>query len=122
MLGMPQISVEYSESLTEAFDRRGFALALHPAAAEMIGSAVPAFKTRFRTTGETVIGSGDPGEAMIHVDLAILPGRDAELKARLGELTLAVLADHLKPATGLNTQVTVEIRDLASYHKQVLTL
>ncbi|MEV8377138.1 hypothetical protein AB0P21_30635 [Kribbella sp. NPDC056861] len=119
---MPQISVEYSEALTDAFDRRGFALALHPQAAELISSTVSGFKTRFRTTGETVIGGGDPGEAMIHIDLAILPGRDAELKARLGELTLGILTDHLRPATGLNTQVTVEVRDLASYQKQVLTL
>jgi 5-carboxymethyl-2-hydroxymuconate isomerase len=117
---MPQIRVEYSESLSDAFDRRGFALALHPAAAEVIGSTVPAFKTRFRTTGETVIGDGNPGEAMIHLEVALLPGRDAETKARLGELVLALLADHLKPSPDLNIQLTVEIRDLANYHKRVL--
>ncbi len=38
---------------------------------------------------------------MVHIDLAILPGRDAELKNRMGDL---------------NTQVTVEVRDIASYH------
>jgi 5-carboxymethyl-2-hydroxymuconate isomerase len=120
MLGMPQISVEYSESLTDTFDRRGFALALHLAAAELIGSALPGFKTRFRTTGETVIGDGSPGQAMVHIELALLPGRAPETKARLGELTLALLSDHLKPTKDLNTQLTVEVRDLASYHKQVL--
>ncbi|MFC5834718.1 5-carboxymethyl-2-hydroxymuconate Delta-isomerase [Nonomuraea insulae] len=117
---MPQITVEYSESLAEAFDRRGFALALHPAAAELISSALPSFKTRFHPIGEAVIGGGEPGEAMVHVDLAILPGRDAELKARLGELALATLCDHIKPGTGLNVQVTVEVRKIASYHKRVL--
>ncbi|MFB4300277.1 5-carboxymethyl-2-hydroxymuconate Delta-isomerase [Actinomadura sp. NTSP31] len=118
---MPQITVEYSESLAEAFDRRGFALTFHPAAAELIGSALPDFKTRFRAIGEAVIGSGEAGEAMVHVDLAILPGRDSEVKARLGDLALAVLCDHIKPDAGLNTQVTVEVRDIASYHKRVLT-
>jgi len=118
---MPQITVEYSESLTEAFDRRGFALAFHPAAAELIGSSLPHFKTRFRPIGEAVIGSGEPGEAMIHVDLAILPGRDPDLKDRLGDLALTTLCDHIKPSTGLNTQVTVEVRDLANYHKRVLS-
>jgi 5-carboxymethyl-2-hydroxymuconate isomerase len=118
---MPQISVEYSESLAEAFDRRGFALALHPAAAELIGSALPGFKTRFRTTGEEVIGTGEAGQAMVHLEVAILPGRDSALKDRLGELTLATLCDHIKPGTGLNIQVTVEVRDLASYHKRVPT-
>lgn len=121
MAGMPQISVEYSESLTDLFDRRGFALALHPAAAELIGSTPPAFKTRFRTTGETVIGAGDPSEAMIHIAIAILPGRSPETKTALGELTLTLLTDHLKPTKNLNTQLTVEIRDLATYQKQAPT-
>jgi 5-carboxymethyl-2-hydroxymuconate isomerase len=122
MGGMPQVSVEYSESLAAAFDRRGFALALHTGGGEVIGSAVSAFKTRFRTTGETVIADGDPGEAMIHIEMGILPGRDAETKDRLGELTLALLADHLGPTEGLNIQLTVEIRDLANYHKRVVTV
>ncbi|WP_406311420.1 hypothetical protein OHA77_21810 [Streptosporangium sp. NBC_01639] len=117
---MPQIIVEYSASLAEAFDWRGFALALHPAAAEVIGSALPDFKTRFRSITEAVIGNGAATEAMIHVDLAILPGRVPEVKARLGDLTLAMLCDHLKPGTELNTQVTVEVRDIESYHKRVL--
>ncbi|GAA0932940.1 hypothetical protein GCM10009554_17740 [Kribbella koreensis] len=105
--------------MTDAFDRQGFALALHPAAAEVIGSTVPAFKTRFRPTGETVIADGNPGEAMIHLEIALLPGRDTETKDRLAELVLALLTDHLKPTPDLNIQLTVEIRDLANYHKQV---
>ncbi|TDD62695.1 isomerase [Kribbella antibiotica] len=117
---MPQISVEYSDSIADAFDRRGFALALHSGGGEVIGSSLPGFKTRFRTTGETVIGDGDPGEAMVHLEIAILPGRDEETKTRLGELTLKLLADHLKPVDGLNVQLTVEIRDLANYSKQVI--
>ncbi|GGS75208.1 hypothetical protein GCM10010156_37530 [Planobispora rosea] len=117
---MPQIIVEYSASLAEAFDRRGFALALHPAAAELIGSALPDFKTRFRPVTEAVIGDGAATEAMIHVGMSILPGRSPEIKARLGELTLAMLCDHIKPGTGLNTQVTVEVRDIGGYHKRVL--
>ena len=119
---MPQISVEYSIALTDAFDRRAFALALHPIAAELIGSALPDFKTRFRAIDEAIIGTGGATEAMVHVDLAILPGRDAELKTRLGDLTLAILCDHIEPGTRLNTQVTVEVRDIASYHKRVLAL
>lgn len=121
MSGMPQITVEYSASLAEAFDRRGFALTLHLAAAELIGGALPDFKTRFHAITEAVIGGGEATEAMLHVDLAILPGRAPEVKARLGELTLATLCDHIRPGTELNTQVTVEVRDIESYHKRVLT-
>ncbi|WP_204017245.1 5-carboxymethyl-2-hydroxymuconate Delta-isomerase [Sphaerimonospora thailandensis] len=117
---MPQITVEYSAALAEAFDRRGFALALHSAAAGLIGSALPDFKTRFYPIAEAVIGSGAATEAMIHVDLAILPGRDPAVKTRLGDLTLATLCDHIRPGTGLTTQVTVEVRDIENYHKRVL--
>jgi 5-carboxymethyl-2-hydroxymuconate isomerase len=120
MSGMPQITVEYSAALTDAFDRHGFALALHPPAAELIGSALPDFKTRFRSITEAVIGTGEVTEAMVHVDLAILPGRAAELKTRLGDLTLAMLCGYIKPGTGLNIQVTVEVRDIENYHKRVL--
>ncbi|WP_433336679.1 5-carboxymethyl-2-hydroxymuconate Delta-isomerase [Spirillospora sp. CA-294931] len=118
---MPQITVEYSVALGDTFDRRGFALALHPAAVALIGSALGDYKTRFHPIGEAVIGDGGAGEAMVHVDLAVLPGRDAETKARLGELALATLCEHLKPGSALNTQVTVEVRDIASYHKRVLS-
>ncbi|MFD0854655.1 5-carboxymethyl-2-hydroxymuconate Delta-isomerase [Actinomadura adrarensis] len=117
---MPQILVEYSACLTEAFDRQAFALALHPAAAELIASALPDFKTRFHAIPETVIGTGDGAEAMIHVDLAILPGRAPATKAELGDLALTLLCDHIKPDTGYRTQVTVEVRDIANYHKRVL--
>ncbi len=119
---MPQIIVEYSDSLAEALDRRGFALAFHPAAADLIGSSVPGFKTRFVPLTDTVIGAGDPAEAMIHVSIAVLPGRDTALKDRLGDLALATLADHLKPTPALNLQLTVEIRDLATYHKRAVDL
>jgi len=117
---MPQITVEYSAALAEAFDRQAFALALHPAAADLISSAVPGFKTRFVRLDEAVIGAGDPADAMVHVSIALLPGRDAALKARLADLTLTTLSNHVKFTPDLNTQLTVEIRDLATYHKQTV--
>lgn len=117
---MPHITVEYSESLSGAFDRRAFALALHRAAAELIDSAIPGFKTRFRSIDEGVIADGGDSETMIHVEVAILPGRDQDTKTRLGELTLATLVEYLHPDAGSNPQLTVEVRDLATYVKHVL--
>lgn len=119
---MPQIIVEYSEALAEAFDRRGFALTLHTAAAELIGSALSDFKTRFRSIDEAIIGDDEAGRAMVHVDLAILPGRAAKIKTRLGDLTLATLCSHIKPESGVDTQITVEVRDIENYHKRTITL
>ncbi|WP_067812525.1 5-carboxymethyl-2-hydroxymuconate Delta-isomerase [Actinomadura kijaniata] len=117
---MPQITIEYSAVLADLFDRRGFALALHPAASELIGSPPADFKTRFHALDEVVIGDGGAAEAMVHADVAILPGRAAAVKERLGALTLETLCRFLGPESGRNTQVTVEVRDIAAYHKRVL--
>lgn len=119
---MPQITVEFSQVLSQSFDRRAFALALHPMAAELIGSALPSFKTRFTAIDEGVIGDGDDRHAMVHVDFRLLSGRPAELKRRLGTAVLELARAHVTPVAGLDIQVTVEVRDLdrAHYHKVVI--
>lgn len=120
---MPQITVEYSQSLAAAFDRRAFALALHAVAPELIGSARASFKTRFYAIDEAVIGDGDPAHAMVHVDFRLLSGRPPELKRRLGEAVLDLAGRFVRPVAGLDIQVTVEVRDLdrPHYHKLVVT-
>ncbi|MEZ0089135.1 5-carboxymethyl-2-hydroxymuconate Delta-isomerase [Streptacidiphilus sp. EB129] len=119
---MPQITVEYSAELADAFDRRGFALALHAPAAELLESSPGDFKTRFYAIGESVIGMDAGDGAMIHVDLAILSGRTPETKRELGRLALETAGRYLAPVPGRTVQLTVEVRDLdrANYHKSVL--
>lgn len=116
---MPQITVEYSQVVAAAFDRRTFALALHPMASELIGSAVASFKTRFYAIEEAVIGDGDAAHAMIHVDFRLLSGRPPELKQRLGTAVLELARAHLTVVPGVDIQLTVEVRDLdrPHYHK-----
>lgn len=120
---MPQITVEYSQVLGETFDRRAFALALHPMAAEMIGSALTSFKTRFTAIEDGVIGDGHARHAMVHVDFRLLSGRPADLKQHLGAAVLKLARAHVAAVPGLDIQVTVEVRDLdrAHYHKAVVT-
>ena|SRR5689334_16419343 len=108
---MPQITVEYSADLGEAFDRRAFALALHRTLSPMVSSDVAAFKTRFRHIEESVIGDGSPA-AMIHVRVGLLSGRPAELKQEVGRVALGLVREHLKPVEGLPTQLTLEVHDL----------
>ncbi|AXX31134.1 5-carboxymethyl-2-hydroxymuconate Delta-isomerase [Actinosynnema pretiosum subsp. pretiosum] len=118
---MPQITVEYSASLTDAFDRRAFALALHPVLAEVAGSDLGAFKTRAYRLDEAVVGDGS-GEAMVHVRVALLSGRDAATKAAVSDAALTVLTGHLAGVAGQRVQATVEIAELDkdSYRKQVV--
>jgi 5-carboxymethyl-2-hydroxymuconate isomerase len=118
---MPQITVEYSAEVSEAFDRHAFALALHQAVSPLVDSDVAAFKTRFRQIEECVIGDGSPA-AMIHVRIGLLSGRPAELKQEVGRVGIGIARDHLKPVDGLTTQLTLEVHDMDREQYQKLVL
>ncbi|MFF0554932.1 5-carboxymethyl-2-hydroxymuconate Delta-isomerase [Streptomyces sp. NPDC004266] len=110
---MPQITVDYSAPL----DRRGFARALHPLVVETVDASLDACKTRFREVEELVVGDGATDDVIVHVEIALLPGRTEEAKARLAEAVLDLLPAHLKATEGV--RLSVEIRDLdASYRKR----
>ncbi|MFB8089479.1 5-carboxymethyl-2-hydroxymuconate Delta-isomerase [Streptomyces sp. NPDC055992] len=115
---MPQITVDYSAELDDAFDRPAFALALHPLVAETVDTGIAACKTRFRRTEETVVAVAPEGDVLVHVDISLLAGRTPETKARLTESVLALLTGHLRTVTGPTLHLSVEARDLdASYRK-----
>ncbi|MFI6099343.1 5-carboxymethyl-2-hydroxymuconate Delta-isomerase [Lentzea sp. NPDC051213] len=117
---MPQITVEYSAEVREAFDRRAFALALHQALSPLVDAEVAAFKTRFRQIEESVIGDGSPA-AMVHIRIGLLSGRAAELKQEAGRTGIELAQQHFKPVDGLTTQLTLEVYDLdrEQYQKRV---
>ncbi|MFI8004546.1 5-carboxymethyl-2-hydroxymuconate Delta-isomerase [Streptomyces sp. NPDC086010] len=116
---MPQITVDYSAELDDGFDRRGFALALHPTVAETVTTKIPSCKTRFRRVEESVVGDSPAGDAIVHVEVALLAGRTPEVKEQLAEAILDLLARHLKPADGLVVHTSAETRDLdPSYAKR----
>ncbi|WAP55621.1 5-carboxymethyl-2-hydroxymuconate Delta-isomerase [Streptomyces sp. S465] len=109
---MPHIVVEYSDTLTDAFDRPGFGAALHPVIAKTVDTAVAGCKTRFRRVEDAFLADGAPGLAMIHVEVSILSGRDAETKRELSAAVLEVARAHVSPVPGLTVQTTVDVRDL----------
>ncbi|MFF2330344.1 MULTISPECIES: 5-carboxymethyl-2-hydroxymuconate Delta-isomerase [unclassified Streptomyces] len=115
---MPQITVDYSAELDDSFDRTGFALALHPLVAETVTTKIAACKTRFRRVEEFVAGDAATGDAVLHVSIALLPGRTEEIKAQLTESVLELLAAHLKPVDALTVHASAETRELdPSYRK-----
>lgn len=109
---MPHTTVDYSESLTETFDRRGFALALHPLVATVISTQTAGCRTYFRRIEEAVIADGGPEQAVIRIEVAILSGRAPEVKAELSEAVLELARKHTAAAPGLIVQTSVEITDL----------
>jgi 5-carboxymethyl-2-hydroxymuconate isomerase len=117
-VAMPQITVDYSEQLAGAFDRRGFALALHPLLVEVAGAAADACKTRFVRTEESVVGDRTGGDGIVHVMIGLLPGRSARTKAEVTEGALDLVRRYVKPAAGVTLHASAEIRDLDdSYRK-----
>lgn len=116
---MPQITVDYSAELDDSFDRRGFALALHPLVAETVTTKIAACKTRFRRIEEFVAGDTATGDAVLNISIALLPGRTEELKAQLTDSVLELLAAHLKPVDGVTVHASAETRHLdPSYRKR----
>ncbi|WP_112467043.1 5-carboxymethyl-2-hydroxymuconate Delta-isomerase [Streptomyces triticisoli] len=115
---MPQITVDYSEQLADAFDRPAFARELHARTVEIAAAKPPACKTQFRRTEDTVVGPDAGGHAIVHVTIGLLAGRTDETKARLSEAALQALRQHVKPVEGVSLHASAEVRDLdASYRK-----
>lgn len=120
---MPQITVEYSPALSDAFDRHGFGHALHRLGAEIIPTDLASHKTRFRVADDAIIGDGAPSHAMVHVDFRLLAGRSETVRTELGRAVLALVRAHLQVLPGQDVQITVEISELnpTHYHKQTVT-
>ncbi|WP_330350015.1 5-carboxymethyl-2-hydroxymuconate Delta-isomerase [Streptomyces sp. NBC_00582] len=116
---MPNITVDHSASID--FDRDAFARALHASVVEIAAAKPEACKTLFREADDTAYGYEDPsegGHAIVHVTLGLLAGRTEETKARLTEVVLELLREHVKDGGGFVLHASAEVRDLdPSYRK-----
>jgi 5-carboxymethyl-2-hydroxymuconate isomerase len=110
---MPLVTVDYSDRLKDGFDREGFAKALR---AELVATAAArpeACKTRYVPTE----GAGDGEPAVLHVSIALLPGRTEETKAKLTENVLDLLRAHL--GSGVEPlHASAEVRELDASYRQ----
>jgi 5-carboxymethyl-2-hydroxymuconate isomerase len=118
---MPQITVDCSHPVEDAFDSDGFARALHEAVVEIAAAKPESCKTLVRYDCLAVYGYEDPEEerhALVHVTIGLLAGRTEETKARLTEATLELLDAHITPEDGITVHASAEVRDLdPSYRK-----
>ena len=116
---MPQITIEYSGNIGTGFDAPAFAATVHALLVEHADAALFNCKTRLIEHQRFLIGDGSPANAMIHVDLRILPGRSDAQKRALGEAVIAELEKAVE-TKGLDLQLTTEVRELdaANYHKR----
>lgn len=110
---MPHITVDYSAHLEDVFDRHAFVQQLHPLVVQTADST-GVCKTFVRPAPETYVGDTETGRAsFVHVEIGLLPGRDAGLHDRLSEAVLALLDKHLAPDPTARRVHSVEVRSLA---------
>ncbi|SDC20779.1 5-carboxymethyl-2-hydroxymuconate Delta-isomerase [Streptomyces prasinopilosus] len=120
---MPQITVDYSAQLKHGFDHDwpAFARDLHTTVVEIAAATLPGCKTRFRPTDDVFVGhEQEEDHALVHVHIALLPGRTEETKARLTEAVLELVRRHVRTDGGRTLHVSAEVRELdPSYRKFV---
>ncbi|MFC9929830.1 5-carboxymethyl-2-hydroxymuconate Delta-isomerase [Streptomyces sp. NPDC127190] len=118
---MPQITVDYSHPVEDAFDERDFARALHQAVVEIAAARPEACMTLFRSSDSMAFGYEDPeahGHAIVNVTIGLLAGRSEETRARLTETVLELVRAHVAPEEGVVLHASAEVRDLdPSYRK-----
>ncbi len=113
---MPQITIEYSRNLEHVFAARELARSIHDQLPALIDTQLASCKTRLVMHDNLVIGDGSGDNAMIHVDLRILPGRSNDQKTRLGEAVMALLESSVHKPPQMKLQLTVEVRELERDH------
>lgn len=101
---MPQILVDHSAALD--FDRQAFAKELHPLLAEVIEARISECKTVFRPAVDHLVGDGSAGHPVVLLEIKLLSGRSAELRADLSARVLALLQRHVTVPASLAVEVT----------------
>ncbi|MDK1474079.1 isomerase [Streptomyces sp. 549] len=112
---MPHLTVDYAAPLAGSLDPRAFGLELHAVVEATTGATTAACKTRFRQIEHSVIADA-AGAAehtdMVHIEIRLLAGRTAEVKARLADAVLELTTRSLTPDTGRILDVSVHVADL----------
>jgi 5-carboxymethyl-2-hydroxymuconate isomerase len=118
---MPHITLEYTRNLP-GIDAAALLSKINAqlAASGVFGEAD--IKSRAFALDVFAVGTATGGRGFVRVEAAILDGRTPEVKRALSAGLLQVLKDNVPPASGLEVQFSVEIRDMDrdSYAKVVV--
>jgi 5-carboxymethyl-2-hydroxymuconate isomerase len=118
---MPHLVIEYSENLA-LLDP---AACLSSANAALVASGQfneVDIKSRAYCVAAFRVGAEDAGRAFVAARLSILSGRSLETRQDLSQRVLQALQQNLPSATGLSTQVSVEVVEIdrSTYAKCVV--
>lgn len=112
---MPQVRLETSRRVCDAFDSAPLFAALHPMLVEKVKATLEACKSRVAVIEQTHIAEGSADRDMMHLEIGLIAGRTPEAKKDLGTAVLALLRDHaaaVEAKTGLRISTTVRLVDM----------
>lgn len=117
---MPHLTLEYSNNLPAPVDFGALFARLHGTLAETGPFALGQIKSRAVPHDVFRIGAGAPENVFVHLTVAILTGRDAEQRHRIGERLLGILREAFARAWDERPcDITVDVREMprATYVK-----
>ncbi len=119
---MPHLTLEFSGNLA-GFDAKQTLSKLNQALVASGQFEEVDIKSRALACDTFLVGLARDGRAFVHVKLALLNGRPAEIKQALSSALLEVLRETCSGITTCQLQLSVEILEIerALYSKAVLT-
>jgi 5-carboxymethyl-2-hydroxymuconate isomerase len=110
---MPHLTLEYSDNLPAPVDLAALFARLHAALAEAGPFALAQIKSRAVPCATFRVGAGAPESVFVHLTVAILTGRSAEDRRRIGERMLGLVREAFARAWDERPcDVTVEVREM----------
>lgn len=112
---MPQITLKYSANITDVeFDP--IFQKIHNVLSEI--TDIKTCKSRAQKLKTFRIGEGENKNAIVHLEIALLPGRSEEIKEKMGLKIIEILNESFLPIferLGLDCNPTIEIKTLQNY-------
>jgi 5-carboxymethyl-2-hydroxymuconate isomerase len=110
---MPHLELQYTSNIAQEINFSVLFAELHRILAEVGGINIENCKSRAIKLDDYAIGSSEPDNAFVHVNLKFLVGRSEVLKQKIGQDILNALRDAYAPSIDEhNLQITVQIQDI----------
>ncbi|KPA95290.1 5-carboxymethyl-2-hydroxymuconate Delta-isomerase [Pseudomonas asplenii] len=109
---MPHVFLEYTSNLTDFEPDSALLRINHVLVASGQFAAESAIKSRATRVESFRVGTGLNVRGFVHVKLALLSGRSAQVKAQLSESLLAGLQELGNWSASVEVQLSVELVDL----------
>ena len=110
---MPHLVLEYSDNVVDTVDHVALFAELHTALLDFESFPLADIKSRITRCQQYCIGDNNAVNAFVHLNLALLSGRDISVRQRIVQACQKVLVKHFAQSlTQLQCQISTEVRDI----------